>query len=245
MLKKLISSRRVPDEPMKSKPKSKPQFQQRKYTQLLNVLLLNFLASPLLKGSILSLVPSALLIITIILVIRTFYSRKWLYFIHISIAVLSFCLEVAFSLGWLNQFNVTTRFLLCSQIIVVLYLGLAIWLMVREIFFQTDRVTRDILRGGICVYFLIGFFWALLYTIVATLHVNAFSETFQLDSAHSRAVYLSFTTLTTLGYGDILPISEVALVLTNMEAIVGQLYPAIFISVLVGDYMAHRSKAED
>ncbi|MEM6521441.1 MAG: ion channel, partial [Cyanobacteria bacterium P01_C01_bin.70] len=53
--------------------------------------------------------------------------------------------------------------------------------------------------------------------------------------------HFSFTTLTTLGYGDIIPVSEVALVLANLEAIIGQIYPAVFIAVLVGGYLGHRS----
>ena len=76
----------------------KRQFHHRKYTQLLNVLLLNFLASPILKGGLASLIPSALLLTTIILVIRTFYSRKRTYLIYITIAGLAFCLESIFRL---------------------------------------------------------------------------------------------------------------------------------------------------
>ena len=53
-------------------------------------------------------------------------------------------------------------------------------------------------------------------------------------------LYLSFVTLTTLGYGDITPVSQTARMLTTLEAIVGQLFIAIFIARLIGLYIAQR-----
>ena len=222
----------------------KTPFHHRKYTQLLNVLVLNFLAAPFLKDGLLSLIPSALLLTTIILVIRTFYTRQRTYLIYIIIAGLAFCLDVSLRLGWVDLLEMKPWFLLFSQLIIAAYLGVAVWLMVQDVF-QSQRVTEDTVRGGICIYLLIGFLWALSYTIVATLDANAFSEAFLSDSSYARAVYLSFTTLTTLGYGDILPMSEIAQVLTNMEAIIGQLYPAVFIATLVSDYLTQRSNQEE
>ena len=53
-------------------------------------------------------------------------------------------------------------------------------------------------------------------------------------------MHFSFTTLTTLGYGDIIPKGDLALILTNLEAIAGQMYSTIFIAILVGGYLARR-----
>jgi hypothetical protein len=53
-------------------------------------------------------------------------------------------------------------------------------------------------------------------------------------------LYLSFVTLTTLGYGDLTPLSRVAQMLTSAEAVFGQLFLAIFIARLVGLYAARR-----
>ncbi|MEO1352209.1 MAG: potassium channel family protein [Cyanobacteria bacterium J06635_15] len=78
--------------------------------------------------------------------------------------------------------------------------------------------------------------------MVATLDANAFSTPLAVQDSYLKALHFSFTTLTTLGYGDIVPISEIALVLTNLEAIIGQMYPAIFIAILVGNYLFGHSK---
>ena len=57
-------------------------------------------------------------------------------------------------------------------------------------------------------------------------------------------LYFSFTTLTTLGYGDITPVSKMTMTLSNVQAIIGQLYPAIFIARLVGLYTAQVADGE-
>ena len=87
---------------------------------------------------------------------------------------------------------------------------------------------------------MIGFVWALLYGIVNTLDTNAFSQPLIQHNSYLRSIHFSFTTLTTLGYGDIVPLSEVAQVLTNLEAIVGQMYPSVLIAILIGGYLAQR-----
>jgi len=52
-----------------------------------------------------------------------------------------------------------------------------------------------------------------------------------------RTFYFRFVTLTTVGYGDIVPINRVGMVMSNMEAIIGQMYPAVILSRLVSLYV--------
>jgi hypothetical protein len=56
--------------------------------------------------------------------------------------------------------------------------------------------------------------------------------------------YFSFTTLTTLGYGDILPVSPVARSLATSEALFGQLYPAVMIARLISLEILGRRRAD-
>ena len=58
-------------------------------------------------------------------------------------------------------------------------------------------------------------------------------------------VYFSFATLTTLGYGDVVPVNQAAGVLTNIEALAGQVFLAVFVARLVGLYIATESKKEN
>ena len=59
----------------------------------------------------------------------------------------------------------------------------------------------------------------------------------------SEWLYFSFVTMTTLGYGDILPISATARGLAYMQAVVGQFYIAMLVAGLVGAYISDRQKA--
>ena len=210
----------------------------RKYRQLLVVLIVLFLLSPFLKSGIGSIISDLLLLYTIVLVIRSFTLPKSLLFIYIAIASSSFFMQLSINLGWSPPFN--QPFNMLSKIIFVLYIGGAAYLIGCDIV-SAPRITADTVKGGVSVYLLIGFAWALLYSMVATIDPDAFSQPLMMQDTYLKTFHLSFTTLTTLGYGDIVPISEVALVLTNLEAIIGQMYPAVFISALIGGYLDHQT----
>ena len=209
-----------------------------KYRQLLIVLIVLFTLSPFLQSGIGSIISDLLLLYTIILTIRSFALPRSLFLLYVMIAGLAFCLQLNVNLGW--AFPLNQAFDVLFQVILTLYVGGAAYLIGHDIF-TVPRVTADTVKGGISVYLLIGFAWALLYGTVTTLDPNAFSQSLLLQDSYLKAFHFSFTTLTTLGYGDIVPVSEVALVLTNLEAILGQIYPAVFIAVLVGGYLGHRS----
>ena len=210
----------------------------KKYRQLLIILIILFLLSPFLKTGLGSIISDLLLLYSIILIIRSLTLSKLLRSIYIAIASLAFCLQLNINLGWAPSLN--QAFDLIFQIILSLYIGGAAYLIGRDIL-KVPRVTADTVQGGISVYLLVGFAWALFYGMVATIDPSAFSQSLLFQDTYLKALHFSFTTLTTLGYGDIVPVSEVALVLTNLEAIIGQIYPAVFMAVLVGGYLNHRS----
>jgi hypothetical protein len=104
----------------------------------------------------------------------------------------------------------------------------------REVF-RRGVVTTHTVRGGLCLYLLIGLIWALGFAILESLSPGAFRHE---DLADGEAViqvfvYYSLVTLSTLGYGDVVPILPLARSLAAIEAIVGQLYIAVFVATLV------------
>jgi len=101
--------------------------------------------------------------------------------------------------------------------------------------FRAKQVTSNTIYGAVSVYLLIGTMFSILYKFMETLMPGSFfiSETRSLDF-----VFFSFTTLTTLGYGDITPVSAYARTATSLQAIIGVLYTAILISRFVGIYIA-------
>jgi hypothetical protein len=88
---------------------------------------------------------------------------------------------------------------------------------------------------------MIGFLWAIFYKIVYLIDPNAFSHLTSVNYIQ-KLNYFSFITLTTLGYGDITPQHPIAMSLANMEAIIGQLFPAIVIARLVGLYESEKKE---
>ena len=127
--------------------------------------------------------------------------------------------HVAFMLGFL-LFLVFT----CSLMLVALLLS-------------STRVDADLIYGAIAVYLMIGLGFAFAFGLVETIIPGSFSGVNELIGAQATngpMVYFSFVTLTTLGYGDISPITSVAMTMSYLEAIIGQLFLAILVARVVG-----------
>ena len=108
------------------------------------------------------------------------------------------------------------------------------WIIARAVFAR-GQITYHRVVGAVFLYLCIGIFFAALYAMGASLTVNALSGITIRPHASlaTEAVYFSFVTLTSVGYGDIAPIDPLLRGLANFEAIVGQLYPATLLARLV------------
>jgi voltage-gated potassium channel len=117
---------------------------------------------------------------------------------------------------------------------------------VRHIF-SNSKVNFDVLIQSASVYLLIGIFFSFSFTLVDYLVPHSFVGT-AADEVHGNSalfssfLYYSFVTLTTLGYGDITPVSQLARSLSIIEAITAQLFVTIFMARLVGLHLNHVSK---
>lgn len=105
---------------------------------------------------------------------------------------------------------------------------------------RAPRVDTEVLSASVAVYFMIGLLWSFVYLLLARHAPDAFSiHTDPNDPVmmtNFNAMYFSFTTLSTVGFGDIVPVSKGARMLAFMEAITGMFYVAILISRLVSMY---------
>ncbi len=110
------------------------------------------------------------------------------------------------------------------------FIFLSIVALVRRIS-SREVITSDTIKGGVSVYFLIGFLWVFLYMIALRINPNVFSH---IGDKEIDCFYYSFATLTTLGPGDISPANVYTKFLAILEAFVGQVYLAIFIAQLLG-----------
>ena len=122
--------------------------------------------------------------------------------------------------------------------------------------FSEQQVTIEVISASLCGYLLLGVLWAIVYSLLDLVQANSFSfpsaveelisnepSTLRFGTERSAtALYFSYVTLTTLGYGDIVPATTTARMLCTVEAIVGQMYLVVLVARLVGLHIAHEQR---
>ena len=109
--------------------------------------------------------------------------------------------------------------------------------------FSPGEVTSHRLTGAVVAYLLVGLTWAYVYDLLETVRPGSFTGVHGASQgAYSALQYFSFVTLTTVGYGDIAPVSSTARALSNLESLVGILYPAVLIGRLLSKQVGGAEK---
>ena len=153
-------------------------------------------------------------------------------------------------LGELSFFFLETRETHWFSVISVgVFLGYVAFVVYKTSVFSKGRMTPDRVAGAIAVYLLLGLLWALVYGMVSSTDPDAFKglASFSLEESGAQQdfIYFSFVTLTTLGYGDMSPVSPFAKTLAWFEAVFGQLYLAVTIARLVSLEVTHSAALSD
>lgn len=121
----------------------------------------------------------------------------------------------------------------------LLFIAFAIVQLLRFIA-RAPRVDIEVLCAGVAAYLMLGLLWGFGYILVDRLSPGSFSFSLPSDSGRQfkgfTAIYFSFITLCTIGYGDIVPVSGPARMLAMMEGMTGVLYMAVFVARLVSLY---------
>ncbi|BCG62371.1 MAG: voltage-gated potassium channel [Methyloprofundus sp.] len=147
------------------------------------------------------------------------------------------------ALRWIHYFyevEVWVILELCTNILFWAYTSVYIL----KFILKHSIISSELIFAGIAVYFILGLAWASIYQLIEISHPHSFLiATLKTDSQNLsfHMWYFSMVTLTTLGYGDISPVTMSARVFVVLEAILGQFYLAILIASLVGRSIAQRS----
>lgn len=159
-------------------------------------------------------------------------------------AVVIGALAVCLPLRWMAHFwgNSAPVLLVLSHATVgITFAILEIVVLVRVM--AQPRVTRQSVFGAICGYLMLGYLFAFVYAVLTYFNPSALNiggQSLGVEHAAnvqrrlSELAYFSFVTLTTVGYGDIAPVSPVARSMAVLEALAGQLYLAAFVARLIG-----------
>jgi hypothetical protein len=113
-----------------------------------------------------------------------------------------------------------------------------------HLLFTTTYVTKDVIYAALSVYFLVGVLYGIIFILLECFYPGSFalpqpSGGYTFYSAFGQdLIYFSFVTLTTSGYGDIVPLSPPAKFLSILEAITGQIYLTVTIARLIGIHIS-------
>jgi hypothetical protein len=222
--------------------------EERNLTWLLVALILEtFIIAPLVsvltRGLAAQVINSLTFSVILLLGLLTLTRHKVIQIIFAVITVL--ILSVRF-----GHFVFVENWLLVCDILLSLITLITFVIVLLIYVYQEGPVTRHRIRGAIAAYLIIAIAFSFSYLLIEVLIPGAFHFTDRVPRIEDMRFvmtfyYFSISTLTTLGYGDVTPVHPFARTLAMMEALIGQLYPAILIARLVTLYVATGRTSKD
>ena len=150
---------------------------------------------------------------------------------------------IALFINWLSEIEPTKSVLIANDFADIFFtFFFALAMLIKT--FQPGEITFQRIEGSIVVYLLVGLIFASVFHAVY-LFAGASSFNNIKGADLKEFLYFSFTSLTTMGYGDITPVHPLARSFANFEALIGQLYPAILIARLVSMEFESSSKKRE
>jgi len=217
-----------------------------RYGGLLTTLLLVFLLEPLVADNTLGKYLIEALFITVLVAgLRAIKVEKNLFIFEISLLAVSLILGGA---GTFLNNEALFAFSIAGRILFMVLVSLTILFDL----FRGRQVSGDTLAGAVCVYLMIALIWGFGFLLIELLVPGSFSFT----QGHARMqlwisreffpfFYFSLVTMTTVGYGDMSPVTTAAQSFATMEALIGQIYLTILVARLVGMYLVSQKGQEE
>ena len=142
---------------------------------------------------------------------------------------------IALIIMWLEVFYKHELLQSLSLILISLIFTLITIALITQIA-SSRIVTADVLLSAVNGYLLIGIVGALLFAVIDMYNPHSLSQNMTDRDGISEYVYFSYVTLTTLGYGELVPVSKAAKALSILLSISGPLYLSILIAMLIGKF---------
>jgi len=157
--------------------------------------------------------------------------------------IITVCLAIPMLVSlWLKYFVEYRGLLVIGEICGILFFAYTIVNILKYMLKQKE-ITQETIFGALVIYMLMAFMWARVYSLLEMLEPGSFSmPEGHLISNRVIFLYFSFVTISTLGYGDISPLTDKAGGLAIIEAISGQIYLVVLVAWLVGMHVSKRSK---
>ena len=143
---------------------------------------------------------------------------------------------------WLQYFHQSNLVFAIGRICGILLLIMVI-INTLAFIFKSEDVTIEVIYAAILVYLLMALMWSFVYVLLDLINSASFNVALIPGQSYQmRFIYYSFVTITTLGYGDITPTTELASSFSILEAVVGQLYLVVVVAKLVGMHVSSKSR---
>jgi hypothetical protein len=130
-----------------------------------------------------------------------------------------------------------------AEIVALLYVALTPPAIVRGLikqFREAGAVTIETMFGVLCLYLLIGLLFGVAYATIDQLSSTQFFNTG--ETGRDAFLYFSYTTLTTVGYGDLVAVTDLGRALAITEALLGQLYLVTVVAVIISNLEPRRAR---
>jgi hypothetical protein len=214
------------------------QYRPWRFLVLLISLILLLVIQPMVQGfSIRSPLFSVFYSFVMVAAILSLFEGRWLRW---AVLILGVLVLLGRWLAFLLVASSEDALILADHFGEIIFLAFVATMILRAIFTQ-GSISMDSIFGVICVYLLVGLAWGSLYGVTEFFSPGSFQASGKLaeslNSADTRQPvlsYYSFVTMTTVGYGDITPVSPPARTLAWLEAMTGQFYIAVLVAFLIG-----------
>jgi hypothetical protein len=168
--------------------------------------------------------------------VYTFSYRK----VHVVVGV--FLAVVMLASLWLQYLDPNKWILPIGMLAGVIFIAMVIAGIIGLII-KSEEVCREIIYAAILTYLLAALMWAFIYTFLELVDPASFNIDLNRSDGYLPVFqYYSFVTITTLGYGDITPVTDVAKAFSVLEAVIGQLYLVVAVAWLVGMHVSTKSR---
>ena len=233
----------------RTRDKNRTARERRQFLYLLASLLLMLVVVPVVHHRfIASLLQEAFLTAVLITAIVANRGRRQVRIAGIAVAA------VALPLNWATVFFHSPLLIIMAYSAGIAFLGMTAAMILISVL-RDHLATIQAVVGAICVYLLIGLTWALMYSALEYAQQDAFiipersivtrARDGREMTSYSQMVYFSFVTMSTLGYGDMIPRTPPAQTMAWMQSVLGQLYLAVLVARLVSVLPATVSRQEE
>ena len=141
---------------------------------------------------------------------------------------------------WINYYLESPVLSIIGTFSGILFFGFIVVIILSFVLKQA-QVTLNVIYAAIVVYLSLAMMWGMIFILVELLQPGSITLG-QTGEGSFHFFYYSFVTITTLGYGDITPKSEIARSLALLEAVIGQIYLVVLVARLVGIHIAQSMK---